>query len=452
MNFRRSRSKNKTVTNINVLGPKKWKFFIWGIVCLILGVAGWVSITGILAIKNISATNTSDVPSFFRLGGDIDPDELNGEGDSRINILFIGVGGTGHPGGALADTIQVASIDPINKTMAMLSLPRDLYVTQATGERTKLNAVYAYGDKYCKVKGCPAGVDPGGVAMKDMVEKVMGINVHYFARIDFAGFVKIVDALGGIQVNVEKTLYDPYYPDAKLQGYDPFYISAGLKTMNGATALKYARSRETTSDFDRARRQQQEVAAIREKALKINFLGNPKKLTEIITILGSNLRTDLKIDEMTKVMALINDIDSTKTVTKVLDTSPDSPLRSLSDPSAGYIIVPKKGINDYSEVHLFAESVFVEPYLIKEAATVAIVDGSGKTNLAATVKATLTKLGYNVVSSTTTATQTQTTVTENKSKPFTSSLLKKRFGATSTKNSVEGADITLTIGSKYTAN
>ena len=451
MAFLFSRPKSQQpINHIEPTGSRKWRHYIWGIVILFVGVVGWIGITGALALKNITAKNTSDAPSFFKSGGVITPDSLQSEGDSRINILFIGIGGVGHKGGQLADTIQVASIDPINKTMGMLSIPRDLYVTQATGERSKINAVYANGATYCKLKSCPAGVDQGGAALKDTVSNTLGVPIHYFARIDFNGFKKIVDTLGGVQVYVDKPLSDPYFPDSELEGYEPLYIPAGLQKFNGTLALKYARSRESTSDFDRARRQQQLIAAIREKALSLNVLGNPKKVTDLITTLGVSLRTDMKIDEMLKVVTLVKELDSDKTVTKVLDTSADGPLKSMTDPKAGYIILPKKGLNDYSELREFADSVFQEPYIIREQATVAIVNASGDPTVATTLQSKLTKLGYNVISATNSSTtQAQTTVTNNSDKPYTTALLKKRFIATLSKTKSVGSDITLTVGTKY---
>lgn len=441
-----------TIHHIEPQGNRKWRYFIWGLIVLIVGVVAWIGVTGAWALKNITAKNTSDAPSFFKFSGDISPDQLQGEGDSRINVLFVGIGGNSHKGGQLADTIQVVSIDPINKNMAMLSLPRDFYITQANGERSKINAVYASGAAYCKLKGCPVGVDQGGAALKDTVSRTLAIPVHYFVRIDFAGFKKIVDTLGGVTVQVTTPLNDPYFPDANLVGYEPLYIPAGSQKFNGILALKYARSRESTSDFDRARRQQQLIAAIREKALSLNFLGNPKKVTDLITTLGNNLKTDLKVDEMIKLVNLVKEIESDKTVTKVLDTSTDGPLRSTSDSQAGYIIIPKKGMTDYSELRDYVEAIFLEPYIIKEAATVALVNGSGREALTLTLETRLKKLGYNVVSATTAEkVQTQTTITKNDSKPYTFNLLKKRFAATQSNSKSPLADLTLTIGSKYSA-
>gem|GEM_PF-7097753 len=125
-------------------------------------------------------------------------------------------------------------------------------------------------------------------------------------------------------------------------------------------------------------------------------------------------------------------------------------MRSISDPQAGYVIVPKEGINNYSEVQAYADSVLQEPYILKEKATVAVINASGKAATGIAVQTKLKELGYNVTSLTeATAVATQTTLTPNSSKPFTAYFLQKRFSATVLKTASTGSDLTLTIGSKY---
>jgi len=114
------------------------------------------------------------------------------------------------------------------------------------------------------------------------------------------------------------------------------------------------------------------------------------------------------------------------------------------------VIVPKEGINNYSEVQAYADSVLQEPYILKEKATVAVINASGKAATGIAVQTKLKELGYNVTSLTeATAVATQTTLTPNSSKPFTAYFLQKRFSATVLKTASTGSDLTLTIGSKY---
>lgn len=430
---------------------RRGKTILWSLAGLVLAVSTWIVTTGLVAFGRITVTNSNDVASFFRKGL-ISPDELKQEGDGRITIALLGIGGENHPGGQLADTIQVLSLDPINKTMSMISVPRDLYVSTASG-RSKINSVYATAIDTCnKSKKCDKNGDPGGQAMKEILTTILDIPIQYFVRIDFAGFEKMIDSIGGIQVYVDRPLNDPRYPDASVQGYSPLYIPAGLQTFNGSKALKYARSRESTSDFDRSRRQQQILAATREKALSLNVLANPKKVTDLVSILGRHLRTDLSLEEIKDLVGLLKEIDGTKTATTVLDTSADSPLKSINDPIAGYIIVPKKGLSDYSEVQELIDGAIAEPYIVKEAAKVLIVNAGAKATAVEAQVKKLKSLGYIVVGSQTgPKAQTASTLTVYTAKPYTESLLKKRFritgAGTKAASPPNGADLVLTFGS-----
>jgi len=436
-----------------------WKKFFWGVLILIIGIAGWIGVTGALALKNISAENNTESPSFFRFSGEVPPDQLRAEGDGRINILLIGIGGAGHPGGQLADTIQIFSLDPINKSSSMLSLPRDLYVKIPNNGMSKINAVYPYGNEQCKKKNtCKNSVDAGANALKDTVSSVLGVPIHYFARIDFKGFEQFIDSIGGVQIYLDKPINDPLFPDEQLKGYQPFYLAAGYQKLNGKTALKVVRSRHGAngSDFARADRQQKVIKAVQEKMLSLNVLGNPKKITDLITILGNHLKTDLSVDDMRRLAGLIKTTDNSKAVSKVLDTSADGPLKSTNDPKAGYIIIPKKGLNDFSEVQEFALTILKEPYLIKENARLLIVDASGKAGVGDQVASKLKKLGYNVVSTQVAAApKTATTITYFDNTPYTNAFLKKRFGTNPVKGKAADrqadAQVILTIGSTYKA-
>lgn len=439
-------------------GPKPtakrtWKLFLWGLIIIFLGVVLWVGVTGLLAFQKIEVKNAGDGASFFRFSGDIPAEKLRQEGDGRINILIIGIGGNGHKGGMLADTIQVASIDPINKALAMVSVPRDLYVSVPGNGRMKINSVYADGVEGCRrLTTCDSSSDQGGEAMKKTVSQALDLPIHYFVRLDFQGFEKAIDTLGGVSVYVEKPLNDPHYPDSKLVGYEPLYIPAGLQTFKGALALKYARSRQSTSDFDRSRRQQQIILAAKEKALKLNILANPKKITDLITILGDHLRTDLQSGELTKVVGLVNDLNDDLTVSKVLDTNGDGPLRSINDPAAGYIIVPRSGINDFSEIQDLVHSLVRDPYLLKESPRVTVNYPVAKEASGIRVVNQLKALGYRAVTGEAVARPPlKATLTVRGYKPYSTNFLKNRFSAAIIQAKSLGAtdqsDLILTLGS-----
>jgi len=148
---------------------------------------------------------------------------------------------------------------PLQGSVGMLSIPRDLWVTIPGYGENRINTAHYLGDKNGYPGGGPA------LAMKT-VQYNLGVPVHFYVRVDFDGFRRIVDTLGGIDIEIPQTINDPKYPDENY-GYDPFYIEAGLQHLDGDTALKYARTRATAgADFARARRQQQVLFAIREKA------------------------------------------------------------------------------------------------------------------------------------------------------------------------------------------
>jgi LCP family protein required for cell wall assembly len=447
--FKRKDKKNKIVDPSK---PKKhWKLFIWGLVLLVVGVLGWVFVSSYLAYRNINVKNSSNSPLFFKYGQDTDPSQLGAEGDSRINVLLLGV----DKAAGLTDSIQIISIDPINKSYAMMSLPRDLAVSNPGLGRTKINAVYNGGNTICTaLKTCTAGVDKGAYALQRTIAEVTGIKIHYFVKTDFSGLKQVVDTLGGIDVFVDKQLYDTSFPADFGNGYQTVNIKAGQQHMNGDTALKYSRSRHSTSDFDRARRQQIVINAIKDKALSLGTLSNPKKITELLATLGQHVKTDISLTDIPNFASLMKDVDGNKTASEVLDTSTDGPLRNGSDANLGYIIVPRLGLGNYTEVKDYVLTIFKEPYVLKENAKVVLVNATGKVANTKLIGDKLKGMGYNITTTAEAAkVQSGSTIVESSGKPFTTSLLKKRFSAATTRDSAySDADIVLTVGSSYKLN
>lgn len=450
MLFRKRRPQDQPINRIRPKKNKKLRVFFWTLIILIIAIVGWIGTTGIIAFNNITTKNDSDGPSFFKTGQAISP-ELLSEGGSRINTLIIGTDNVA----GLTDTLQVYSIDPINNTLAILSVPRDLYVENPLGGKTKINEIYNAGKKKCQIdKNCDEDLDNGAVALKSVLKTVLNIDVHYFTRVDFQGFKNVIDSIGGVTIYVEKTLSDPGYPC----DYDPglacgYTQKAGTIHMTGTLALKYARCRNGNcgNDFGRAARQQQVIEAIKEKVLSLGVMTNPQKITNIISTLGTHFRTDMKLDEMIKIFKIIQSVDKSKTVTDVLDNSADGPLKSLNN--GRYVLVPKDGLDNWSGVHEFVLTIMPEPYIIKEAAQIAIVDASGNKLLEA-VKKQLESVGYQVISvETASQTSSSTILWSNGDKEYTTELLKKRTGASVSRKKISNTaiepDLVLVIGSNY---
>jgi LCP family protein required for cell wall assembly len=399
------------------------------LVCLVLalGVGGWFGYKALWAAHKIISKSNGGAPALL---GSVDPTKLKGEGDGRINVLMLGIGGQGHDAPNLSDTILVASIDPKTKDAAMLSIPRDLYV--------KLPAVAKYKDQYGKINAANAYGGPEYAAK--VVSNVIGVPIHYYVLVDFSGFRQAVDAVGGVDINVPKAISDPMYPcDNEKGGYCPFTIKAGMQHMSGTIALRYSRSRKTTSDFDRAARQQLVIAAVREKALQLSTLSNPVKLTGLIDTLGGHVKTDFQPHEIAKMAGIVKDLDTSKMAQKVLTTDgADALLTGGTDiiPGAGYIEVPKSGTFDYTDIRDFVKNIFVDHYITDENARIEIQNGSGIAGVAGQVVKSLKAAHYNVTDPTNAADHYTNTVIYDYTggkKPYTINYLEQRFGVKSTK-------------------
>ncbi len=392
-----------------------------GVLVLLVLVGGWFGYKGISAARNIIARSNGGAPA---LAGAVDLTQLKGEGDGRVNILVLGIGGQGHEAPNLSDTIMVISFDPKTKDAAMLSIPRDLYVKIPATEKT--------GVQYGKINA--ANVYGGPELAARVVSNVIGVPIHYYVLIDFSGFRQAIDAVGGIDINVPTAIYDSTYPcDNERGGYCPFSVKAGLQHMDGTVALRYSRSRHSTSDFDRAARQQAVIAALRVKALQLSTLTNPVKLTQLIDAIGSHVKTDIQPKELSKMASLAKDIDPAKTPQKVLDTTPPNALLIGGIniiPAAGYIEVPSAGNFDYTDIQDFVKNIFVDHYVTDENARLEVQNGSGVTGAAGSVVRSLQAAHYNVGDPTNADNNYATTVIYDYTggkKPYTINYLQQRF-------------------------
>ncbi|MBW4061820.1 LCP family protein [Candidatus Saccharibacteria bacterium] len=406
--------------------PHRRRRWITAIVSLIVvGVVAWFGIHAWLALRSIIQKHTGT----NALNGELDLSSLKGEGSGRVNILVMGIGGEGHDGPNLSDTMMVWSIDPKTYDVAAISVPRDLYVK-----------IPGYG--YGKINA--ANSDGGPALAEKVVSNVLGVTINYYVVADFSGFKQAVDAVGGVDINVATALYDTTYPCDVGNGICPYHQPAGLIHMNGATALKYSRCRHDApvgncgNDYGRAARQQQVIEAVKAKALSAGTLTNPAKLTALIDTVGGHVKTDLQLSDIKKLALLSTKIDSSKITNKVLDDAPDNYLVGGTDiiPAAGYIYVPKAGTFNYSDIHDFVKNIFVDHYITNENAIVEVDNGSGVTGIAGTVVTSLKAAHYNVLPAANADATYQTTVIydyTNGKKPYTIKYLEDRFGVTAKK-------------------
>jgi len=331
--------------------------------------------------------------SNISIGGEPLPDWQKKE---RVNILLLGIDQREDQYGPWrTDTMIVLTIDPENMTAGMLSIPRDLWVPIPGYSENRINTAHYTGD----LKKFPGG---GPALATKTVQYNLGITIHYYVRVNFSGFIKAIDTIDGIDIYVEKEIDDPLYPD-NAYGYDPLYIPAGPQHMDGELALKYARTRHSGSDFDRLRRQQQVIMAVRDKVLRFELLPQLlPKLPELLKTVGDAVQTDLQLKEMLNLVQLASQIDDEHIKTAVIDSSMTV---DTTTPNGAQVLIPRR-----DEIRAVVDEIFGEPAqvaeeeieedkakLAEEGAKIIVHNGSTAGNLAAQTSAFLKEHGLQVV-------------------------------------------------------
>jgi LCP family protein required for cell wall assembly len=313
---------------------------------------------------------------------------LEGEEDDRVNILLLGVGGEGHEGPQLSDTMIFGSWRPSTNTVGTISIPRDLSVPIPGYGWRKINHANAYGEL--------DGEGMGPKLASTVVENILAQPVHYYLRVDFDGFAKLIDDLGGIDVYVEQAFADYSYPVSGMENaecetdttmqetvtdeeqtetdeeteenpapsydcrFETISFEQGWVKMDGDTALKFVRSRHGTngesSDFARSRRQQQVLLALKSNIFSTSTLLNPSRISSLLNALEDNISTNLSVWEIVRLAKVFRSIDASHISSHVLDTSESSPLYATILDGA-YVLLPKN--NDWRPIQAMAAHIFL---------------------------------------------------------------------------------------------
>lgn len=286
----------------------------------------------ILPLDSLSLLNASPLSPFS-------PDEqaLHDPPD-RINLLLLGTRGANDPrGGLLTDTILIVSIDQSHQRLALVSVPRDLYVTLSlTNRQHKINAAYAIGQTH---------TGSGLEFAMDTLARTTGIRIHHGVRVDMLAFERLVDMLGGIEVDVQQ--------DFVGTTSERLVVRRGRVRMDGPTALAYVTSRKSSSDFDRSRRQREVVRALRTKAAQLR---DPLSLLELLDMLGSHVRTTMSPQEIRAFVSLAQNLDYSTIIERGFDSSASGALTSTRNEQGEYILVPRSG--DLTEFQRVFRDVF----------------------------------------------------------------------------------------------
>ena len=235
------------------------------------------------------------------------------DGKERLNVLLIGADEQG--GGHNTDTLIVVSIDPVTKKVAMFSLPRDTVdvpIPPGPARRVwgrnysgKINSFFANNRRRADL--WPGNDRTRGYnALKTVLGEFYGLDIKYFVEVNFDGFKKVVDAVGGVTLNVQIPVSDDRFPGETGQ-LMRLYIPTGIQHMTGAEALRYARSRHSSTDFDRGQRQQRVLLSLREQADPQNLI---PRLPDLIAALKKTVRTDVPLDQMDELLGLASKVDT----------------------------------------------------------------------------------------------------------------------------------------------
>jgi LCP family protein required for cell wall assembly len=315
-------------------------------------------------------------------------------GTKRVTVLLLGVDErTQETGPWRTDTMMLLTLDPVTKMAGVLSIPRDLWVPIPGYNDGRINTAHFLGDLYKRTGGGPA-------LARETVEYNLGVPIDYYVRLNFQAFVSLVDMIGGVDIYVEKDINDPTYPDYAY-GYDPLYIQAGWHHFDGEMALKYARTRHSSSDFDRARRQQQVMSAVLEKVTSVELLPDlAKQAPEIYKMLEASVQTDMALDQILALANLATQIDRSTIRFGVID---QTCTQQWITPDGAQVLVPLRDKMREVRDYVFAADIptpapdqagAITP--TPEVATVSVLNGTTRAGLAGTTSDYLQAQGLDV--------------------------------------------------------
>lgn len=301
--------------------------------------------------------------------------------ENILSVVFLGQGGDGHAGGTLTDSIIILAADTKNKNATLVSVPRDLWVPVfydwESTRNFKINAAYLVGSdnvRYPNKKPEFKGEDGAGNMVKHVLENVTGLPVSYFVAIDFSSYEKLIDDLGGIEVDVPKTFNDPYYPIKGLENetcgisgeeiakfhefysgfelekqfpcrWERIHYEKGPANLTGEEALKFVRSRHGDSDFGRSERQFAVLVGIKKKLLSANALSSGFDIVESLTKL---VKTDMNLATIKQVISILADPEEYE-ISQIHITE-DNLVNASKSSDGQFILIPKSGNNNFEGI------------------------------------------------------------------------------------------------------
>lgn len=299
-------------------------------------------------------------------------------------ILLVWRWGGNHDAPNLTDTMILAGINPVSQSITLFSIPRDLWVEYPDSrQRWKINAIYE--------SSMYLWEEEAMWKLKNKISEITGKQVDYYMNADFKWFIEVVNALGWVEVTLEENFVDYEYPDGNL-GYKTFILRKWTWTLDWEVALMYARSRHSTSDFDRSLRQQQILSSVREKVSNLWYLRDSKKILQLYNIFSEFVETDIGLTDMVKIWLEIKSWDDTQMLSFNLNDSCYSwspncmpgwllyvPLREYFNGAS--VLLPKNALaaspSNYEDIKRFAGYIYDSPEVFYNPQKIVIYNASG---------------------------------------------------------------------------
>lgn len=391
---------------------------------LIVGVGafGWILAS---RIGNITHQNPLSVIKDAVTGGSGSSVGDAAANNKPITLALYGYGGSGHDGAYLTDSIMVVRIQPHSgqtAQVAEISIPRDWYVPIDLGNgkvvHGRINEAYAYAaEEVYPNRGAQYKGEFGAAALaNDTLDHLLGIHIDHFVAMDFHAFQYAVDAVGGVDINVQHSFTDPAYPHGECDTGDcaveSVHFDAGPQHMDGARALIFARSRHSPdngegTDFARSKRQQLVLQAVRDKVISV---GGITRLPDVLSALGGHVITDLSFGDSEQLYKLIKGVPTSAVAHVSIDDA--NFLYECGYPAncgAAYLFTHDLS---YASLQQFIENVLPDPSALAEHTPITVLDGSGRGRGASARWASLLgMIGFTATDGGTTAPVTTTTVT-----------------------------------------
>ena len=322
-----------------------------------VGIIGIIALMAIVALPHVllHSYGTAAARSFDRIftGGTLGSTSQNNQVaaplNTRVNVLLLGIDKLPWRPATLTDTMMVASLDPVGKTVSLVSIPRDLIgVPLGNGDvyGPKLNSLMSYVDRN------PKDFEHGGIrTLEDAIGALLGIKIDYYAKMEFRGFIHMIDAVGGVDIDVKDGFDDPTYDGYGFDGRG-YSITVGPHHLDGVNALAYARSRKALgeTDFARASRQQEILVALRDAVTKDGTL--LFKLPELLDAVGETIKTDVPVDRLPQLAAIADEVGKDGVIRAVIG----HPLVRSKETRYGSSLIP-----DLEAIREVADKLFPTP-------------------------------------------------------------------------------------------